>query len=64
MSVLSIGLADAQQRSDADAARFPSRAIRIIVPFPAGGPADVLARLIGQKMSEDWGQPAVIDGDR
>ena len=31
------------------------------MPFPAGGPSDVLARLIGQKMSEDWGQPVVIE---
>jgi len=59
--LLSVGLADAQQRADADAAAFPSRAIRIIVPFPAGGPADVLARLIGQKMSEDWSQPVVVE---
>jgi tripartite-type tricarboxylate transporter receptor subunit TctC len=61
LSVLSTGLASAQQRSDADAAAFPNRAIRIIVPFPAGGPSDVLARLIGQKMSEDWRQPVVIE---
>src|ERR1051326_370735 len=40
---------------------FPSRAIHIVVPFPAGGPADVSARLIGQRMSEDWGQPVIID---
>src|SRR5205085_241289 len=40
---------------------FPNRAIRIVVPFPAGGPADIVARIIGQKMSEDWGQPVVID---
>ena len=40
---------------------FPSRAIHIVVPFPAGGPADVIARLIGQRMSEDWGQPVIID---
>jgi tripartite-type tricarboxylate transporter receptor subunit TctC len=60
LSVLSTGLAGAQQRSDADAA-FPNRPIRIIVPFPAGGPSDVLARLIGQKMSEDWSQPVVIE---
>ena len=43
------------------AASFPSRPIRLIVPFPAGGPADIVARLIGQKMSEDWGQPVVIE---
>jgi tripartite-type tricarboxylate transporter receptor subunit TctC len=45
-----------------DAAQsFPNRAIHIVVPFPAGGPADIVARIIGQKMSEDWGQPVVID---
>ena len=59
LSALSTGLAGAQQPADADA--FPNRAIRIIVPFPAGGPSDVLARLIGQKMGEDWGQPVVIE---
>src|SRR6478736_3530863 len=44
-----------------ETATFPNRPIRIIVPFPAGGPSDLVARLIGQKMSEDWGQPVVID---
>ncbi|HEV3370952.1 MAG TPA: tripartite tricarboxylate transporter substrate-binding protein, partial [Xanthobacteraceae bacterium] len=34
---------------------------RIIVPFPAGGPTDILARVIGQRMSEDWGQAVVIE---
>ena len=42
-------------------ANFPNRAVHIIVPFPAGGPSDVVARVIGQKMSEDWGQPVIID---
>jgi tripartite-type tricarboxylate transporter receptor subunit TctC len=44
-----------------EASSFPTRAIHIIVPFPAGGPSDMVARVIGQKMSEDWGQPVVID---
>ena len=44
-----------------DAAAFPNRAIKIVVPFPAGGPSDVLARMIGQRMSEDWGQPVLIE---
>ena len=57
LSGLSMGSAAAQERADA----FPSRAIKIVVPFPAGGPSDVLARMIGQKMSEDWGQPVVIE---
>ena len=46
----------------AEAAKaFPSRAIRIVVPFPAGGPTDILSRVIAERMSEDWGQPVVIE---
>src|SRR5262249_12904728 len=55
VSALVMGTAAAQERPDA----FPTRSIKIVVPFPAGGPSDVLARMIGQKMSEDWGQPGV-----
>jgi tripartite-type tricarboxylate transporter receptor subunit TctC len=44
-----------------DVKNYPNRAIKIIVPFPAGGPSDVLARMIGQKMTEAWGQPVVIE---
>jgi tripartite-type tricarboxylate transporter receptor subunit TctC len=40
---------------------FPNRAIHIVVPFPAGGPADVAARLLAQKMNEEWGQPVIVD---
>ena len=40
---------------------YPTRAIHIIVPFPAGGPSDVLARLIGDKMSVDFQQPVVVE---
>jgi tripartite-type tricarboxylate transporter receptor subunit TctC len=43
------------------ATSFPNRPIRLIVPFPAGGPSDIVARLIGQKMSEDWGHPVVVE---
>jgi tripartite-type tricarboxylate transporter receptor subunit TctC len=56
-SALLICAAAAQERADS----FPSRSIKMVVPFPAGGPSDVLARMIGQKMSEDWGQPVVIE---
>ncbi|EGI78149.1 Bug family tripartite tricarboxylate transporter substrate binding protein [Hylemonella gracilis] len=40
---------------------YPSKAIRIVVPFPAGGTSDVLARLIGVKMSEKFGQPVIVE---
>ena len=60
---LAIGLtmvtatAGAQERADS----FPTRSVKIVVPFPAGGPSDVLARMIGQKMAEDWGQPVLVE---
>ena len=40
---------------------YPARPIHMIVPFPAGGPSDVMARLIGDKMSADFGQAVVIE---
>jgi len=40
---------------------YPNRAIRLLVPFPPGGPADILGRVIGQKMSESFGQQVIID---
>ncbi len=43
------------------AASFPARPVRLIVPFPAGGPADVLGRAIAQRLSEKWRQPVVVD---
>jgi tripartite-type tricarboxylate transporter receptor subunit TctC len=46
---------------DGERKPYPSRAIRMIVPFPPGGPADIIARFVGQRMSEDFGQPVVIE---
>ena len=46
----------------ADAAMdYPNRPIRFIAPFVAGGPSDVLSRLLGQKLTEAWGQPVIVD---
>ena len=47
--------------AEADAQQYPNRAIRMIVPFPPGGPADTIARIVGQKMSEHWGEPVVVE---
>lgn len=43
------------------AAQYPNRPIRIIVPAAPGGGADILARIIGQKLTESWSQPVVVE---
>ncbi len=43
------------------AAPFPNRPVRFIVPFPPGGGADVIGRVLSQKLTEKWGQQVVID---
>lgn len=40
---------------------YPSKPVRMVVTFPAGGPTDVIMRAIGQKLSASWGHPVVID---
>jgi tripartite-type tricarboxylate transporter receptor subunit TctC len=47
--------------STAAEAQFPSRAITIVVPIPPGGAPDIAARVIGQKLSENIGQPVVVE---
>src|SRR5262245_41869716 len=61
MLVAAILAASAGATSAQEQTSYPSRPIHLIVPFPAGGPSDIVARLIGQKMTEDWGQPVVIE---
>src|SRR5438067_3475938 len=45
----------------AQAQTYPSKPIRLIVPYAAGGTSDILARQLGPKLSETWGQPAVVE---
>jgi len=47
--------------TDATAQVFPQKTIRIVVPFPAGGTTDVVARILAQRMSENLGQPVVVE---
>ena len=43
------------------AQHYPSRSVRIVVPFSAGGPTDILARLLAQRLPESMGQQFIID---
>ncbi|TMJ84356.1 MAG: tripartite tricarboxylate transporter substrate binding protein [Alphaproteobacteria bacterium] len=59
--VLAAIVTDAAAAQDNPAANFPNRPIRLIVGFAAGGGNDLFARLVGQKLSENVGQPVVIE---
>ncbi len=59
--ILLAAIAVANVHAQAPAANYPAKQIRVIVPFPAGGPTDAIARAIGQKLSETWGQPVIVD---
>jgi len=43
------------------ASNFPSKPVRIIVPFAAGGVADLLPRIVGEKLTQKWGQPVIVE---
>lgn len=58
-ALLAAGAAHAQQAPSG--AGYPSKPIKMVMPFPAGGPTDILGRLLGQKLTEAWGQNVVID---
>lgn len=45
----------------AGAQNYPVKPLRMVVPFSPGGPNDVLGRMVGQKLTEQWGQPVIVD---
>jgi tripartite-type tricarboxylate transporter receptor subunit TctC len=56
-----LGIALGFTAAFSDAQPYPTKTVRIIVPYAPGGPTDIVARLLGQRMSETWGQPVVAD---
>jgi tripartite-type tricarboxylate transporter receptor subunit TctC len=61
ISVASFALGLAHAQGQAQPPSYPSKQVRIVVPFPAGGSADTLARVVSQSLSKRWGQPVLVD---
>lgn len=57
--IAACGMHDAGQSASAQG--YPNRPVRMIVAFPAGGTLDTLARIVSQKLSEEWGQSVVVE---
>lgn len=61
VAAITLGLAALAGATAAGAQAFPTKPVRIIVPQTPGGASDALARIVGQKLSDRWGQPVVVE---
>lgn len=61
LSAALLSMPGAAQAQAGGAQAYPSRAIRFVVPYPAGGGTDTMARVIGTRLNEAWGQPVVVE---
>jgi tripartite-type tricarboxylate transporter receptor subunit TctC len=60
-SLIAWGLALANLLATAQTSSYPSKPVRIVVPFPAGGSADSMTRVVGQFLAKRWGQTVLVD---
>lgn len=60
-SLLMPSIATHRARAQASPDAWPTRPVRIVVPFAAGGPTDVIARIVGERLAKNWGQQVVIE---
>ena len=60
-SMVAIHTACAQSDSKGSDREYPARTVRVVVPFGPGSGADIIGRLLAQKLSEHWRQPAIVD---
>ena len=58
---LTLAVLAAMTSGGALAQAFPAKAVRIVVPFPPGGGVDIVARVVGPKLTESWGQQVIVD---
>ena len=59
--LLAVVAATVSAMADAQPTSYPSRPVRVVVAFPAGGATDTIARLVGQRLSDSWRQPVLVD---
>jgi len=59
--VLAAGMMAALIQGDALAQAYPTKPVKLIVTYPPGGSSDLMARVFGQKLSEVWGQPVIVE---
>lgn len=61
LACLALGLAFSLSAAAQAGAGFPSKPIRLVVPFPPGGTIEAMARAIGEEVTRNWGQPVLVD---
>jgi len=59
--ILAVALAFSNHPTAQAQTNYPHKAVRIIVGYPPGGPTDLIARIVAQKLSESWSQPVIVD---